>query len=113
MAVQEELTETNAQRPVVHGDASWRSESLVRAVPLVAVGVAGVVATAVTAWAVSRSPILVDPKLAAIWRSLVVAAYVGVGLYVWWRRPGSRLGPLVVGNGLLYAACSLNASGAP
>ena len=41
----------------------------------------------------------------------MVASYVGVGLYTWWRRPGSRLGPLLVGNGFLYAATSFNASG--
>ena len=35
-----------------------------------------------------------------------------MGLYTWWRRPGSRLGPLLVGNGFLYAATSFNASGA-
>ena len=78
---------------------------------LLAVGVGGAVATALTAWAVSRSPILVDPHGTAIWRSLVVASYVGVGLYTWGRRPGSRLGPLLVGNGFLYAATSFNASG--
>ena len=79
---------------------------------MLAVGVAGAVATALTAWAVSRSPILVDPHGTSIWRSLVVASYVGVGLYTWWRRPGSRLGPLLVGNGFLYALTSFNASGA-
>ena len=79
---------------------------------LLAVGVGGAVATALTAWAVSRSPILVDPQGTSIWRSLVVASYVGVGLYTWWRRPGSRLGPLLVGNGFLYAMTSFNASGA-
>ena len=79
---------------------------------LLAVGVGGAVATALTAWAVSRSPILVDPQGTSIWRSLVVASYVGVGLYTWWRRPGSRLGPLLVGNGFLYALTSFNASGA-
>jgi signal transduction histidine kinase len=83
----------------------------VRAFALIAVGVAGVVATALTAWAVARSPILVDPQGTSIWRSLVVASYVAVGLYTWWRRPGSRLGPLLVGNGFLYAATSFNASG--
>ena len=79
---------------------------------LLAVGIGGVVATALTAWAVSRSPILVDPEGTSVWRSLVVASYVAVGLYTWWRRPGSRLGPLLVGNGFLYAATSFNASGA-
>ncbi len=42
----------------------------------------------------------------------MVASWVGVGLYTWWRQPGSRLGPLLVGNGFVYAATSLNASGA-
>src|SRR3984885_1974528 len=88
------------------------SRSDPRVFVLLAVGVAGAVATAVTAWAVSGSPILVDPMGVAVWRSLVVASYVGVGLYTWWRRPDSRLGPLLVGNGFLYAATSFNASGA-
>ncbi len=78
---------------------------------LLAVGAGGALATVLTAWAVSRSPILVDPQGTAIWRSLLVASYVGVGLYTWWRRPGSRLGPLLVGNGFLYAMTSFNASG--
>lgn len=76
------------------------------------VGVAGVLATALTVWAVARSPILVDPMSLSIWRGLVVALYVVVGLYTWWRQPDSRLGPLLVGNGFLYAATSFNASGA-
>ena len=67
---------------------------------------------ALTAWAVANSPILVDAKSVSIWRALVVASYVAVGLYGWWRRPDSRFGPLVVGNGFLYAATSFNASGA-
>ena len=90
----------------------WTRRSERRVLVLVTVGAAGIVATAVTAWAVSGSPILVDPMGVAVWRSLVVASYVGVGLYVWWRRPDSRLGPLVAGNGFLYAATSFNASGA-
>jgi len=112
MAVEGVLTETNAQRSVAHAHAWWRWESLPRAFALIAIGVAGVVATALTAWAVSRSPILVDPKGVSFWRSLVVASWVGVGLFTWWRRPDSRLGPLFMGNGFLYAATSLNASGA-
>ena len=90
----------------------WRRRAAPRAFVLVAVGVAGVVATALTAWAVARSPILVDPKSVSIWRALVVASYVAVGLYRWWRRPDGRFGPLLVGNGFLYAATSFNASGA-
>jgi signal transduction histidine kinase len=90
--------------------AKERGEFRVFALPIV--GVAGVLATALTVWAVARSPILVDPMSVSIWRGLIVASYVVVGLYTWWRRPDSRLGPLVVGNGLLYAATSFNASGA-
>jgi signal transduction histidine kinase len=77
-----------------------------------AVGVVGIAATVLTAWAVARSPILVDRMSISIWRGVIVALYVGVGLYTWWRRPDSRLGLLLVGNGLLYAATSFNASGA-
>jgi signal transduction histidine kinase len=74
---------------------------------------AGVIATAVTAWACAQSPILRDPTATALWRSAFVASYVGVGLYSCWRRPDSRLGPLVAGAGFLYSLASLNASGAP
>jgi signal transduction histidine kinase len=91
-------------------ESTRRSE--MRVVVVLAVGAAGVVATALTVWAVARSPILVDPTSLSIWRGLIVALYVAVGLYTWWRRPDSRLGPLVVGNGFLYAATSFNASGA-
>jgi signal transduction histidine kinase len=91
-------------------EASRRSE--MRVPVAVAVGLAGVVATALTVWAVARSPTLVDPMSLSIWRGVIVASYVLVGLYTWWRRPDSRLGPLVAGNGFLYAATSFNASGA-
>ena len=91
-------------------ESGRRSE--MRVVVVLAVGAAGAVATGLTAWAVARSPILVDPMSLSIWRSLVVALYVVVGLYTWWRRADSRLGPLLVGNGFLYAATSFNASGA-
>jgi signal transduction histidine kinase len=76
------------------------------------VAVVGVVATGLTAWAVARSPTLVAPMSVSIWRGVIVASYVAVGLYTWWRRPDGRLGPLLVGNGLLYAATSFDASGA-
>jgi signal transduction histidine kinase len=82
-----------------------------RVLVLVVVGIGGAVATTLTAWAVSRSPTLLDPQGTSIWRSLVVASNIGVGLYTWWRRPGNRFGPLLVGNGFLYALTSFNASG--
>ena len=83
-----------------------------RALVVIAVAVAGTVATVVTVWAVANSPILLDPTGDAIWRSLFVSVYVAVGAYTWWRRPRSPLGPLVAGAGFLYSVTSLNASGA-
>ena len=56
----------------------WRRRAPPRPPVLVAVGVAGIVATALTAWAVANSPILVHPRSDAIWRSLFVAEYVAV-----------------------------------
>jgi len=91
----------------------WSRRSDRRMFVLVAVGLAGAVATALTAWAVANSPILVDRTGDVVWRSLFVAPYVTVGLYTWWRRPGSRLGPIVAGAGFLFAATSMNASGVP
>ena len=78
-----------------------------------AIGAAGVLATAATAAAVAHSPTLADPRAAATFRSALVALSVAVGLYTWWRRPESPLGRLVAGAGFVYAATSLNASGAP
>src|SRR5689334_13143015 len=91
-------------------DSLGSSHSSERMAAIAVVGAMGVLATTLTAWAVSRSPILVNAEGTAIWRSLVVTSYVGVGSYTWWRRPGSRLGPLLVGNGFLYALTSFNAS---
>jgi signal transduction histidine kinase len=67
----------------------------------------------VTAWACAHSPILNHPTVTALWRSSFVASYVAAGIYSYWRRPESRLGPLVAGVGFLYSLASLNASGAP
>ena len=67
----------------------------------------------VTVWAVANSPILVNRSGDVIWRGLFVAVYVAVGEYSWWRRPESRLGPIVAGAGFLYAVTSMNASGDP
>lgn len=70
-------------------------------------------ATTVTAWGVARSPILVHPGGLWIWRSLFVASYLAVGGYTWWRRPESRIGPIVAAYGFLYSLTTLNASGDP
>jgi signal transduction histidine kinase len=80
---------------------------------LLAIGAAGVVATALTAWAVAHSPTLVDPTGSSLARGAFVAAHAAVGAYTWWRRPTSRLGPLLLGTAFLLSAYSLNTSGAP
>ena len=92
---------------------NWKGRTETSAFALLAVGAAGTVATAATAATVANSPILVNRSGDAIWRSLFVAVYVAFGAYIWWRRPESRLGPIVGGGGFLYAVVSLNASGAP
>jgi signal transduction histidine kinase len=76
-----------------------------------AVGIAGTVATAVTVWSSGRSRVLVEPTELAVWRGLLVASYIAVGTYTWWRRPESRVGPLVAGAGFAYATTSMVASG--
>lgn len=96
---------TAAIGEVEHGGLS-------RLAAVCAAAVAGAVATVGTAWACAHSPIFRDPTGAALWRSAFVASYVGVGVYSYWRRPESRLGPLVAAVGFLYSLASLNASGA-
>ena len=91
---------------------AWRRRGESRLPLAVAIGIGGVIATALTVWGVARSPIFGDPADTALWRGAFVAAYVAVGGYTWWRRGESRLGPLVAGVGFLYSVASLNASGA-
>ena len=77
----------------------------------VAAGIAGTVATAVTVWSGARSPVLVEPTELAVWRGLLVASYIAVGTYTWWRRPESRVGPIVAAAGFAYVTTSMVASG--
>jgi signal transduction histidine kinase len=71
----------------------------------------GLVAGVVSAWAIARSPVLFDPTNTGVLRGLYLASFAAVGAYTWWRRPESRVGPLLAGVGVLYAVTSLNASG--
>ena len=57
----------------------WRTHAEVRTLVVVAVGLAGIVATALTVWAVARIPTLVAPD------SVLVAIFVGLGF--WWGLP--------------------------
>ena len=73
----------------------------------------GAAATAATVLAAAASPILRDPALTGAFRGLFVAAWLGVAIYTWGRRPESRLGPLLYAVGVAYTATSLVASGNP
>jgi len=76
-------------------------------------GAAGAVAAVLTVWAGVHSPVLVNPGPVGLWRGAIVASYLAVGVYTWWRQPESWLGPVVTGVGFLQAATSLVGSGAP
>jgi signal transduction histidine kinase len=78
-----------------------------------AVAFAGVIATSVTAWTAAASSIYVSPSEQALFRAAAVGAYWAVGMYTWWRRPDSRLGPAITTLALAYAAMSLTASAVP
>jgi signal transduction histidine kinase len=91
--------------------AAWRVPAKGRVPILSAVALAGVAATALTARAVARSPILLHPTELAVLDSVTVATWVGAGSYVWWKRPDSRLGPLMAAFGFLCGGYSLAASG--
>jgi signal transduction histidine kinase len=86
-----------------------RPSSLRLAVPLAA----GAVATAVTVWAIGRSPVLASPTATGVARGLFIASFVGAGVYLGRLQAGSRLGALLVADGLVYAVTSLNGSADP
>ena len=73
----------------------------------------GASATVVAVWVNWGSTVVRGPETTAVVKGLLVAAYVGVGAYTWWRRPQSRLGPLVAAGGFLYALTALVASTDP
>ena len=73
----------------------------------------GGVATVLTIWAIAGSPVLESPTFTAISRGLYVATTVAAGVYVWARQPHSRLGPLLLAVGFVFALASLNASADP
>jgi signal transduction histidine kinase len=84
--------------------------SLRRAAVVAGIVVVGGAAAVLGGWYVSRSPILYRPTASGVTRGLYVAAYVAAGAYTLWRRPASRLGPLLAGVGFVYALASLMGS---
>jgi signal transduction histidine kinase len=90
--------------------ADLRARDRGRLPGLVAIGVAGVLATAATILDLGGGA-FERPDAFPVLRSIVIAAYVVVGGYSWWRRSGSsRFDLLLVGVGVSYAFVSLNAS---
>jgi signal transduction histidine kinase len=93
---------------------SFSSPTTAHVAPMVRVAVlAGAAATMATVFFVSRSDILADPWVNAVLRSLSIVCAVGVGAVTLSLRPQSRLGPVLVALGFLYAAASLQASSDP
>src|SRR4051794_31411219 len=84
-----------------------------RAVRALVLALSGLAAAVGTGWIVGQSAIVDDPTATALLRSLLVACYAAVGAYTWWRRPGTRLGPVVAGLGFVYALASLSAIDEP
>ena len=54
-----------------------------------------------------------EPGLQAALLDWIVCSYILSGLIAWWRRPESRLGPLMVVGGFLTALSSLSMASAP
>lgn len=73
--------------------------------------VPGALATGLSVWAIAHSPILESAAFTALSRGLYVALMIAAGAYVWWRHAHSRLGPLILAVGFLYALSAFNASG--
>jgi signal transduction histidine kinase len=71
---------------------------------------AGAVAAAGTVWITVPSSVLANAETIGILRGLIIASWVAAGVYMWWERPESRLGLLVVGLAVLFASTSLMAS---
>lgn len=76
---------------------------------VLAIALGGAAASIFAAWATWSSPLNSHSGATAVLKGLVVASYVGVGLFTWSRRPASRLGPLITGAGFLFACTSLAA----
>jgi signal transduction histidine kinase len=105
-----------AERPYpvgvsTHAAPAEVAERLTTAAPrsFVALALAGVVSASLAGALVWTSPLVEHAHATAAGKAVLVAAYVGVGLYTWWQRPSSRLGPLLAGAGFLYTATSLAA----
>lgn len=77
----------------------------------VAVAAAGVVVGSLVITLASEE--LDQPGLRAFLTVWIVVPYAVGGMLAWWRRPGSRLGPLMLATGLTMAVTTLQWSSQP
>ena len=77
---------------------------------LVAIALAAVVAGGAAAALVASSQHTPNKGLGIVLGLITAWAFVGTGLYAWWRRPGSRFGALFTAVGFTYLLGSLTAS---
>lgn len=73
----------------------------------------GLVLGAATAIVALSSSFLIRAGLQAVLINWIMIAFLGAGLIAWWRRPESRLGPLLVATGLVSATAALQWSDDP
>jgi signal transduction histidine kinase len=78
-----------------------------------ALGVAGVAAASVAVALAVTGDDLQRPVLQAVLINWIVLPYTLSGIVAWWRRPDSRLGPLMVAVGLATALSSLQWAESP
>jgi signal transduction histidine kinase len=81
-----------------------------RVFTLAAMTVAATLAAIWSAWYISEHDSLLQPVSTGILRGIFVFAWAVTGVYTWWRRPDSRLGPLGFGVAGVFALSSLNGS---
>jgi signal transduction histidine kinase len=74
---------------------------------LLTIGLVGAVAVALACWSAATSSVLEEPAIAAVFYGAIIGAYLVVGLYTWWHRRDSRLGPLIIGAAAAYALVAL------
>lgn len=67
----------------------------------------GLVLGGATAIVALSSSFLIRAGLQAVLINWIMLAFLGAGLIAWWRRPESRLGPLLVATGLVSATAAL------
>jgi hypothetical protein len=68
---------------------------------LCAIALAGCAAAAATVVLGQRSDHVSEPGLQAALISWITVPYILTGVVAWWRRPDSRLGPLMVAAGFV------------